>query len=294
MVLRNIYSAADKVQEALNFAGSVNNPQFCGSATGKIGTAGFFLGLVGGIHLGMLLLCGLLAFWHPFMDHDSHGELNAAISNNGSILRDKATIHRLRTLTQWCVYVVCLCLFHFSEFFVTAVKQPKNLKYDSFLLNHSINYTLANVAAWMEYSLELWWWGGEVKFNISVAFLGLVILVTGQAVRSVGMWQCGEHFAHEIMTSHDEGHRLITTGLYSVLRHPAYFGWFYWTIGTQLLLCNPVCTIVYAYLSWIFFSKRIPFEEDLLHRFYGERYRDFCEKTIIGIPFIKHGQERLY
>lgn len=47
----------------------------------------------------------------------------------------------------------------------------------------------------------------------------------------------------------------------SHLRHPAYFGWFWWSIGTQMLLCNPVCIVVYAAASWRFFSQRIPFEE---------------------------------
>ena len=285
-MLRHIYGAAEKVQGALNFSGSGSNPQFRGSATGKVGTAGFFLGLVGGIHLGILILCGLMTFWSPFMEQDGRENLKMVNSDSKSNLRYTGTL-TLRILMQWCIYVVCLCLFHFSEFFVTAVKQPKNLKYDSFLLNHSINYTLANIAAWGEYFVELWWWGGSVKCNAKVACLGFIFVIAGQIVRSVGMWQCGENFAHEIMTSHEESHRLITSGIYGVLRHPAYFGWFYWTIGTQLLLCNPLCAIVYAYVSWNFFSKRIPFEEDLLRRFYGERYRDFCAKTVIGIPFIK-------
>ena len=286
-MLRAVYTQAERVQDALNFNGSASNPQFRGSATGKTGTAGFFLGLVGGVHLGILLLCGMLTFWRPFMGRDDQGESKIVNTDATDITRDAATMATIRALMQWSMYVVCLCFFHFAEFFVTAVKQPKNLKYDSFLLNHSVNYTLANVVAWIEYFVELWWWGGEVKNNFSIAFLGLCVLMAGQSVRSIGMWQCGENFSHEIMTSHDEGHRLITTGIYSKLRHPAYFGWFYWTIGTQLLLCNPLCTIMYAYVSWRFFSKRIPFEEDLLHRFYGDRYLDLCEKTIIGIPMIK-------
>jgi protein-S-isoprenylcysteine O-methyltransferase Ste14 len=71
-----------------------------------------------------------------------------------------------------------------------------------------------------------------------------------------------------------------------VLRHPAYFGWFYWSIGTQLLLCNPLCFLAYIAASWSFFSKRIPYEESLLAEFYPLTYSDYCKKTIIGIPFI--------
>jgi protein-S-isoprenylcysteine O-methyltransferase Ste14 len=72
----------------------------------------------------------------------------------------------------------------------------------------------------------------------------------------------------------------------SFLRHPAYTGWFYWAVGTQVLLSNPICAIIYAYASWRFFSARIPYEEDLLDEFYPE-YSIYAGKTYIMIPFIK-------
>lgn len=283
MALRKVFVAAESVQGILSFSGSTSNPQFCGSAGGKMGTAGFLLGIVGGIHLGMLLMCAIMMYLHPLFQLDTEDDL---LRIDKDMTNEIAAMQVIKGMVQWCVYVVFLCFFHFAEFFVTAVKQPKNLKYESFLLNHSINYTLANVVAWLEYFVEWWLWG-DAKNNTFVALLGLCVLVTGQGVRSIGMWQCGENFAHEIMTSHDNEHRLITTGIYSYLRHPAYFGWFYWTIGTQILLCNPLCTVAYAYVSWKFFARRIPYEEDLLCRFYNDKYVDYCNKTPIGIPFIK-------
>lgn len=30
------------------------------------------------------------------------------------------------------------------------------------------------------------------------------------------------------------------------MRHPGYMGWFIWSVATQLLLVNPVCTLVFA------------------------------------------------
>lgn len=42
------------------------------------------------------------------------------------------------------------------------------------------------------------------------------------------------------------------------LRHPSYFGWFWWCVGTQCLLCNPLCILAYAVAAWDFFRKRIP------------------------------------
>jgi len=41
---------------------------------------------------------------------------------------------------------------------------------------------------------------------------------------------------------------------YRYVRHPGYLGWLIWAVGTQVLLTNPVCTLLFAYLvravSW--------------------------------------------
>jgi uncharacterized membrane protein len=35
---------------------------------------------------------------------------------------------------------------------------------------------------------------------------------------------------------------------YRYVRHPGYLGWFIWAVGTQVLLANPVCTLLFAQL----------------------------------------------
>jgi protein-S-isoprenylcysteine O-methyltransferase Ste14 len=97
---------------------------------------------------------------------------------------------------------------------------------------------------------------------------------------------CGENFSHIIADEKEDDHVLIRHGIYAYLRHPSYFGWFYWSVGTQLILCNPICTVLYALAAWYFFSSRIPYEEYMLHDFFGEEYISYCKTTVIGIPFI--------
>ena len=63
-------------------------------------------------------------------------------------------------------------------------------------------------------------------------------------------------------------------------------GWFYWSIGTQVILCNPICTILYAAASWSFFKDRIPYEEALLLQFYKNEYVKYACSTRLGIPFV--------
>ena len=40
------------------------------------------------------------------------------------------------------------------------------------------------------------------------------------------------------------------------LRHPSYTGFFYWALGTQLVLQNPVSFVLYSVLLWRFFYYR--------------------------------------
>jgi protein-S-isoprenylcysteine O-methyltransferase len=247
--------ALEAVQDWLNYSASKGLNFHGNDGKGKIGTTGYLLGMVGGFHLALVVV---------------------SVAQGGP-----AT-----PLLSWSLYVASLCWFHFFEFFTTAVCQPQSLGYDSYVVNHSLAYTAAALGSWVEFWVEWWLWGSRGKLNLPMMLCGLGLVVGGQAIRSLSMWTCGEHFDHQIMEQRREGHKLVTTGIYSVLRHPSYFGWFYWSVGTQVLLCNPICTVLYIGASWRFFNARIPFEEETLHGFYRQAYIDYCSTTIVGIPFI--------
>lgn len=234
-----------------------------GPRLGLIGVAGFSLGLSCGIHLGILFISILFCF---------HKEAY------------------LITLIHWSIYFILLCSFHFLEFYSVAVYNPKDLSYESYLISHSKSYTLAAIASWVEFWIEslLFKW----KFSLISITIGLVLVIGGQIVRHLAMRQCGENFSHFIIDERTESHQLVTHGIYSFLRHPAYFGWFYWSVGTQLLLVNPICTVAYAVTSWYFFQTRIPYEEGLLREFYPDEYPSYMERSIIGIPFISTGDTK--
>ena len=53
-----------------------------------------------------------------------------------------------------CRYMCSLSFFHYSEYLVTAIINPRSLSLDSFLLNHSVEYTLAAVSSWVEFTIE--------------------------------------------------------------------------------------------------------------------------------------------
>lgn len=100
------------------------------------------------------------------------------------------------------------------------------------------------------------------------------------------MSQAGSNFNHTVQQQRKSGHELVTQGLYGVLRHPSYFGFWWWGLGTQMVLGNAICFVGYAVVLWRFFSGRIEKEEELLVRFFGEKYVEYRERTTVGIPFI--------
>lgn len=79
----------------------------------------------------------------------------------------------------------------------------------------------------------------------------------------------------------------MTSGVYQWVRHPSYFGWSLWSVGTQFILKNPVSIVGFTFACIQFFSDRIPDEEEYLLDFFGDDYFIYALKTPIRIPKVK-------
>ncbi len=193
-------------------------------------------------------------------------------------------------MVLWCSNMVMLCIFHLLEFLVSARFNPKVVSEELFLLNHSLSYKVAMVCGWLEFWLERFFLPSlktSSRFFYLWFVMGLVMVVGGQSIRSLAIAQASNNFNHFVSVSKLPDHKLVTHGLYSKLRHPAYFGFFWWSVGTQVLLQNPVCTVLYFAASWHFFKDRIRFEEEQLLRFFRSEYPEYRLRTSTGIPFIR-------
>lgn len=133
------------------------------------------------------------------------------------------------------IFFMIVSFFHFSEFFFTALSKPRSLGLDLFLLNHSPAYNFALVIAVIEYVIEVKWFP-HLKLYHSLSMLGLLICIVGESIRKTAILTAKSNFDHRLKTYKDKDHVLVTHGIYSWSRHPAYVGWFYWAIGTQVSL----------------------------------------------------------
>jgi protein-S-isoprenylcysteine O-methyltransferase len=195
------------------------------------------------------------------------------------------TLHSPPSWTVFGWYLCILSFFHYSEYLTTSVINPHLVSLDSFLLNHSKEYGIAAVSSWVEYHVERYFFP-ENKVLFVISYTGLLLCLTGEFIRKLAMLTAGRNFTHLIEFNKSEGHVLVTSGIYGLCRHPSYLGWFLWSVGTQLVLCNPLCLIAYTYASWTFFSDRIFEEEITLLNFFGEDYIRYQSKVPTGLPFI--------
>jgi len=249
-----ILNTVAKLQAKLDFDGAVSPVFVDENGVGRHGIAGLAIGVCFGFSLCVLML--------------------GPVAGLG-----------LATL-QWFLYTSLLAVFHASEWYVTAAYRPTQLGYKSWIINHSIPYTIVQIASAVEFWVE-WTLFPSLKGVCWLIIPSFLVSVAAISIRVLGMVHCGENFDHVVMQTRKAGHNLVTDGIYQYLRHPSYFGFYYWSVAAQLLLGNPFLTIGCAYVSCKFFIDRITPEEEVLVKAYGDTYKCFAERTPIWIPFVK-------
>ena len=168
--------------------------------------------------------------------------------------------YRIWRLTE---FIATLSLFHFLEFWTTARYNTHNAKVSSYLLTSNGGaYLSAHVAAMAEIIITSFFFPAlqDAYSNVYTITLGLLLVTTGQVIRSIAMAQAGVSFNHIPAKSKKNDHVLVTSGLYSYFRHPSYFGYYFFAVGTQIVVGNKVCFVSYAVILWYFFKDRITCE----------------------------------
>lgn len=187
-----------------------------------------------------------------------------------------------RQLSQMFLAVL---FFHSSEYLLAiAFHGGPNVTLGSLLITK--NYLFAMVFSLLEYVVEIVL-VPELKEHWWISYLGLAIVITGEIIRKLAIITAGNAFTHLIRTHHDERHELVTHGIYRFIRHPGYLGFFIWSVGTQIMLCNPLSTIGFAIVVWRFFYQRIPYEEYFLRQFFGAEYNEYARRVPSGVPFVR-------
>lgn len=180
------------------------------------------------------------------------------------------------------IYLICLCIFHMMEFMSTCMWNYSEADDDSFILEDG-QMLLVNFVALVEYLVSK----NYKDYNFYVGAAGVFFIIFGQFIRTYAMYTAGSSFNHYIQREYSHKHVLVTTGIYRYIRHPSYFGFWWWFIGLQLMINNIFTLIIGTIVLWKFFKNRIKFEENYLIKFFENDYIHYKETTHTLIPFIK-------
>lgn len=120
--------------------------------------------------------------------------------------------------------------------------------------------------------------------SYAIGYAGLLLIVCGAVIRFTAIRQLGKFFTVNLAI-HDH-HYLITNGLYTSLRHPAYAGSLLSFIGLGISFNNWLSVLVIIIPVFLSFNYRMKVEEQLLLQRFGAEYREYQERTKRVIPFI--------
>lgn len=191
----------------------------------------------------------------------------------------------LLALAQLAALVAVMAAFHLLEYCISKRNHPEATSAASTLL--TIPFLFAFSFGVAEFLLESSLFGpAKVSVSSPQMWLGLGVTLVGLAIRSAAELTAGKSFTHHIAVTRVQQHTLVTGGIYSVIRHPGYFGMFVFAVGTQLFLRNPISVVVFAAVLWKFFSDRIEEEETALVAMFGRDYVEYRGRTRTWFPFI--------
>ncbi|EJF58319.1 ICMT-domain-containing protein [Dichomitus squalens LYAD-421 SS1] len=140
---------------------------------------------------------------------------------------------------------------------------------------------------------------------ISPAFVvAFLLLVLGAAWRKICYDTLGRFFTFQLAVLKE--HKLVTTGPYSVVRHPAYTAFVMTDVGCLMALLLPGSYIYesgmlekpWVVVGLVFWAvvhvaialtavKRIPVEDEVLHKEFGSQWEEWARKTPYKlIPYV--------
>ena len=127
---------------------------------------------------------------------------------------------------------------------------------------------------------------GFALFSISIieGLTGLVVMLAGLGLRIWAAVTLGGYYTRTLMTK--KSHKVVTTGPYARVRHPAYLGVILLWSGFGVLSGSLILVFLFPIVFVIVYLYRISVEETMLVNELGDDYVQYQRRTRKLIPFV--------
>jgi protein-S-isoprenylcysteine O-methyltransferase Ste14 len=117
----------------------------------------------------------------------------------------------------------------------------------------------------------------------AVRWLGVLLYTAGGVLRLAPVFVLGRRFSGLVAIQPE--HRLVTAGLYGIIRHPSYLGLFVFMLGWGLAFRSVVGVIIAVLMLFVLLA-RIRAEERLLRETFGAEYDAYRARTWRLLPYV--------
>ena len=114
--------------------------------------------------------------------------------------------------------------------------------------------------------------------------IGLTLIIIGLIIRWMAILTLKKYFTVNVAVS--QGQKIIISGLYRYIRHPAYLGSLLSFLGLGLAFSNWLSVLIIILPVSAVFLKRIKIEEQVLVDSLGQEYEQYIKHTKRIIPGI--------
>ena len=126
--------------------------------------------------------------------------------------------------------------------------------------------------------------GDLSTLSVPLGYAGCLLVVFGLAIRVVSVATLKHQFTTTVAIV--QKHEVVVTGIYRVVRHPAYLGNLACLFGFGLLSANWLSLAVLVVLPLVATAYRIRVEEKALLDHFGSAYREYAMRTRRLLPRI--------
>jgi protein-S-isoprenylcysteine O-methyltransferase Ste14 len=140
-----------------------------------------------------------------------------------------------------------------------------------------------SIGYWLSFIIAATKIGRIYHWNI-LFIIGSILAIIGLIIRVTSILTLKQQFTYTVTKI--EGHELIESGLYKIIRHPGYLGQLIIFLGISTSLSNWLSILLMIVPVLLGYLNRIIVEEKFMIEQMGQKYIDYQKRTKRLIPMI--------